>query len=161
MCCNLPEVTTHFSSLTAINGSASVCYCLISPTMKRFRCAVWHWHWLRAELALNCTTLSSLQQFGMKKKTKNPSCSWAVASKLTAPFYVMLLYLYVFSKRDSSIAVVSAPSVRRALLGTAFYCGAGSQCRLAWQITLKRFPPTSQSKNLCASTVSCVHLIRQ
>lgn len=71
-----------------------------------------------------------------------------------------LLHLNVFSKRDSWIAVVSALSVRWSLLGTAFYSGAGSQCRLAWQITLKRFPPT-RSENMCASAVSCLHLIRQ
>lgn len=115
--------------------------------MKRFRCAVWHWHWIRIELALewlNCsTTLSSLQWLGGDGKKKTPSCSWAVPLKLTAPCYMMRLHAYVFSKRDSWIAVVSAFLVRWSLFGTAFYSGAASQCRLAWQITLKRFPPTT------------------
>lgn len=49
----------------------SVCYCLISPTMKRFRCAVWHWSWIRVELVLewlNCISLFSLKQL---KSCKN------------------------------------------------------------------------------------------
>lgn len=129
----------------------SVCYCLISLAVKRFRCAAWHWRWIRVELALewlNCTTLSSLQRLGREKKP--PSCSWAVPLKLTAPCYLTRLHVHVFSKRDSWIAVVSAPSVRWSLFGTAFYSAAGSQCCLAWQITLKRFPPTTPVPRICA-----------
>lgn len=129
----------------------SICYCLISPTMKRFRCAVWHWRWIRVELTLewlNCSTLSSLHKLRKKKKKKEtPSCSWAVPWKWTAPFYKMHLHPYVFSKHDSWIAVVSALSVRQSLLGSSFLkTSAGSQCHLAWQITLKHFPATTLSQ---------------
>lgn len=137
----------------------NVCYCLISPTMKRFRCAVWHRRWIRVELALewlNCTFWPAIVE--KKKYNSLMLLSWTLKINRS------LLHgapPSVFSRRDSWIAVVSAHSVRRSLLGTAFYFGAGSKCRLAWQITLKRFPPTSRSKNMCVSAVPCLHLIRQ
>lgn len=86
-----------------------VCYCLISPAMKRFRWAVWHWHWLGVQLALlwrYFTTLSSLQWLRGKK---TPSCFSAMASKLTTPLFMTLLHPYAFSKCDAWITVVSCP----------------------------------------------------
>lgn len=45
VCRKLPEVKTEYLSELKM-GLQSICYCLISPAMKRFRCALRLWLWV-------------------------------------------------------------------------------------------------------------------